>query len=143
MTPSQITLIRHQFGVLARQSDAFSARFYDHLFRLDPALRPMFPADLGAQRGKLVQALAHVILSLHDLDAVIGDLRALGLRHTGYGVTAAHYDTVGLALLETLAATLDDTFDDESRTAWALAYGTIADAMIEAAAQGYARIAAE
>ena len=98
MTPSQITLIRHQFGIIARRSDAFSAQFYDRLFLLDPTLRPLFPADLGAQRGKLVRALAQVILSLHDLDAVIGDVRALGLRHTGYGVTAAHYDTVGLAL---------------------------------------------
>ncbi len=137
MTPSQITLIRHQFGVIARRSDAFSAQFYDRLFRLDPSLRPMFPADLGGQRGKLVKALAQVILSLHDLPAVIGEVRALGLRHTGYGVTAAHYDTVGLALLETLAAMLGDRFDDDSRSAWALAYGTIADAMIEAAAQAY------
>jgi nitric oxide dioxygenase len=143
MTPSQITLIRHQFGIIARRSDAFSAQFYDRLFLLDPTLRPLFPADLGAQRGKLVRALAQVILSLHDLDAVIGDVRALGLRHTGYGVTAAHYDTVGLALLETLADMLGDMFDDASRTAWALAYGTIADAMIEAAAEPYARVAAE
>ncbi len=143
MTPLQVTLIRQQFGTIARQSDAFSARFYDQLFRLDPSLRPLFPDDLGAQRGKLVKALAHVILSLHDLAAVIDDVRALGLRHTGYGVTAAHYDTVGLALLETLAALLGDTFDDESRAAWALAYGTIADAMIEASAAPYARIAAE
>lgn len=143
MTPSQITLIRHQFGTIARQSDAFSEQFYDRLFRLDPALRPMFPADLGGQRGKLVKALAHVILSLHDLPAVIGDIRALGLRHNGYGVTAAHYDTVGLALLETLADMLGDMFDDASRTAWALAYGTIADAMIEASEQACTRVAAE
>lgn len=143
MTPAQITLIRQQFGLIARQSDAFSAQFYDQLFRLEPTLRPMFPPDLGAQRGKLVKALAHVILSLHDLGAVINDVRALGLRHTGYGVTAAHYDTVGLALLETLASTLGEAFDDDSRAAWALAYGTIADAMIEASAAPYARIAAE
>ena len=143
MTPSQIILIRRQFGALARRGDDFAALFHNRLFRLDPALRPLFPADLAAQRGKLVKALAHVILSLHDLPAVIGEIRALGLRHTGYGVTAAHYDTVGLALLETLADMLGDAFDGESRTAWALAYGTVADAMIEAGAQVAASVAAE
>ncbi len=135
MTPAQITLIRSQFGQIGRNADAFAARFYDKLFALDPALRPLFPADLTAQRGKLVQALAHVVLSLHDLDAVIGDVRALGERHAGYGATAVHYDTVGVALLQTLADTLGPSFDDSAQAAWALAYGVLADAMIAAADQ--------
>lgn len=135
MTPAQITLIRSQFGQIGRQADAFAARFYTKLFDLDPALRPLFPADLAAQRGKLVQALSHVVLSLHDLEAVIGDVRSLGERHAGYGATAAHYDTVGLALLTTLSDTLGPAFDESAQAAWALAYGILADAMIEAASR--------
>jgi hemoglobin-like flavoprotein len=140
MTPDQIALIRRQFGLVARRADAFAADFYDHLFMLDGTLRPMFPADLSAQRGKLVKVLAHVILSLDDLGAVIDDVRALGARHVGYGVTAADYQTVGIALLKTLGDHLGDAFDDASRAAWARCYGMLAEAMSEA--EGAPRAAA-
>lgn len=143
MTPQQIAIVRRQFGLIARDKDGFAAAFYDNLFHAHPALRPMFPGDMRPQRTKLVQALAHVILSLDNLAAVIDDVRALGMRHAGYGVTADHYDAVGEALLRTLAQTLGDAFDHASEAAWALAYGTVADAMIAAADDEALRIAAE
>lgn len=143
MTPSQIAIVRQQFGMIAPQKDAFAGLFYDKLFASDPALRPMFPVDLGPQRTKLVTALAHVILSLDNLGAVLDDVRMLGMRHAGYGVVADHYAVVGEALLATLADTLGDRFDGAAEAAWALAYGTLADAMIEAAAEVHTRQAAE
>lgn len=141
MTPQQIALVRQQFGLVARSADAFAAGFYDTLFTLDGTLRTMFPADLSAQRGKLVKVLAHVILSLHDLGAVIDDVRALGARHAGYGVTITDYDTVGIALLTTLGDHLGDRFDDEAQAVWAQCYGMLADAMIEAGRQAPAAAA--
>jgi hemoglobin-like flavoprotein len=135
MTPNQIAIVRRQFGEIAPRKDEFAAAFYDNLFDTDPTLRPMFPADMRPQRAKLVQALAHVILSLDNLPAVMDDVRALGLRHSGYGVTPDHYNTVGEALLMTLGEVLGDAFNDTAQAAWALAYGTLADAMIEAAAE--------
>ncbi|QCI64902.1 globin domain-containing protein [Phreatobacter stygius] len=134
MTPKQVALIRRQFGTVAARKDEFAAAFYEALFHSDPTLRPMFPADMRPQRAKLVVALAHVILSLDDLSAVLEDVRALGLKHVGYGVVPDHYNAVGEALLAALAEMLGDAFDDASQAAWALAYGTIADVMIEAAA---------
>lgn len=143
MTPQQIATVRRQFGLIAVDKDGFAAAFYENLFDAHPALRPLFPGDMRPQRVKLVQALAHVILSLDNLGAVIDDVRALGLRHAGYGVTPDHYNAVGEALLQTLAERLGDTFDNASEAAWALAYGTLADAMMEAAADDALRIAAE
>lgn len=143
MTPQQIATVRHQFGLIARDKDAFAATFYDNLFHAHPALRPLFPGDMRPQRIKLVQALAHVILSLDNLAAVIDDVRALGLRHAAYGVTADHYDAVGEILLQTLSQMLGDAFDHASEAAWALAYGTVADAMMAAADDQALRIAAE
>lgn len=134
MTPQQIALIRSQFGIVAARKDLFAAAFYEALFVTDPTLRPLFPADMKPQRAKLVQALAHVILSLDDLGAVLDDVRILGLRHVGYGVEPDHYNTVGEALLAALAETLGEVFDAAAESAWALAYGTIADVMIEAGA---------
>ncbi|WP_439572418.1 globin domain-containing protein [Phreatobacter sp.] len=143
MTPQQIATVRRQFGLIAHNKDGFSAAFYDNLFDAHPTLRPLFPGDMRPQRVKLVQALAHVILSLDNLAAVIDDVRALGMRHAGYGVTPDHYNAVGEALLKTLSETLGDSFDHASESAWALAYGTLADAMIEAADDAALRTAAE
>jgi nitric oxide dioxygenase len=54
-------------------------------------------------------------------------------RHVGYGVQPAHYDTVGAALLWTLEQDLGPAFTDETREAWATAYGTLAQVMKDAA----------
>lgn len=142
MTPRQIALIRMQFGTLGRNADGFAALFYDHLFLLDSTLRPLFPADMRGQRVKLVKALAHVILSLDRLDAVMDQVRELGTRHAGYGVQPYDYATVGEALLAALEEALGEDFSAEGREAWTLAYGTIAEAMIAAVSQAKVKAAA-
>ena len=129
MTPQQIALIRRQFGLVAERKDDFAAAFYDALFYVDPTLRPLFPADMRPQRRQFVAALAHAILALDDLDAVIEDVRALGLRHVGYGAEPDHDNVVGEALLSALSETLGEAFDGSAEAAWALAYGTMTDVM--------------
>jgi hemoglobin-like flavoprotein len=57
----------------------------------------------------------------------------LGKRHVGYGVKAEHYDTVGAALLWTLAKGLGDAFTEEAKAAWTETYVTLATVMKTAA----------
>jgi hemoglobin-like flavoprotein len=52
-----------------------------------------------------------------------------------YGVTDAHYETVGGALLWTLEKGLGAAFSVEVRGAWLAAYHVLASAMKEGAAQ--------
>ena len=134
MTPQQVSLIRRQFGIVAERKDDFAAAFYDALFYVDPTLRPLFPADMRPARQQFVKALAHAILALDDLDAVIEDVRALGLRHVGYGTEPDQDNVVGEALLSALAETLGEAFDGSAQAAWALAYGTMTDVMARPAA---------
>jgi hemoglobin-like flavoprotein len=56
----------------------------------------------------------------------------LGRRHAGYGVTDAHYETVGAALLWTLEKALGPAFTSEVRDAWATVYGVLASVMKDA-----------
>ena len=56
-------------------------------------------------------------------------------RHSGYGVTEAHYRVVGEALLWTLERGLGPDFTPEVRAAWAKVYGVLAAAMQGGAAQ--------
>lgn len=81
--------------------------------------------------------MGHAVSGLSRLEGFLPTLRDLGRRHAGYGVTEAHYDTVGAALLWTLEQGLGSSFTPEVRTAWASAYGRLAGVM-KAAAQAKA-----
>jgi hemoglobin-like flavoprotein len=107
--------------------------FYGKLFEMDPELKALFKGDMVQQGEKLMTSLNLVVNSLNDLEAVVPALQDLGKRHISYGVTAAHYDTVGGALLWTLEQGLGDAFTDEARAAWTAAYGIVSKTMIDAA----------
>jgi hemoglobin-like flavoprotein len=132
-TPQQIAAVKSSFAQIVPAGAAFAADFYDRLFRAHPALRGLFSGDMTAQQGKLVDTLAYVVRGLHDFDSIRGAVRELGLRHRGYRAEPAHYDAVGRALIEALAAKLGAGFTPELRAAWTAAYGAVAEEMKAAA----------
>jgi hemoglobin-like flavoprotein len=134
MDEQTIRTLETTFQEFARNREGAAALFYERLFALDPALKPMFAgADMPGQHTKLMAALGFVISSLRDLGRVVPALETLGAKHVAYGVEEAHYQTVGTALLQTLALTLGDRFTPENRAIWTSAYGVVAGVMIEAA----------
>jgi nitric oxide dioxygenase len=134
MTPEQVALVRTSFAEVAPIADEAAALFYDRLFRLDPALRPLFRTDLHAQGRALMGMLRVAVHGLDRLDELVPAVQALGRRHAAYGVRPAHYATVGAALLATLEQGLGPAFTAETRAAWAAAYALLAGAMQQAAA---------
>jgi hemoglobin-like flavoprotein len=135
MTPDQIRLIQTSFRPVAALGDTAAELFYHRLFQIDPDLRAMFPASgLEAQARKLMAMLTVAVHALAHPEALVPALQSLGRRHAGYGVEPRHYDTVGTALLDTLAAALGEAFDAPTRAAWTAAYTLIAETMQDAAA---------
>ena len=134
MTPRQIELIQASWSAVEPMAYRAATLFYYELFELDPTLERLFrKADMAKQRKVLMQTLAVVVKNLDRLDTIVPAVEALGRRHAGYGVRTEHYETVGVALLWTLEQGLGDAFDEETREAWATAYGTLASVMIGAA----------
>jgi len=133
MTPQQISLIQASWAAVVPIQDTAAGLFYQRLFALDPSVRPMFKGDMRAQGKKLMQALGFIVNSLTQLDELVPVAQDMARRHVGYGVQAAHYDTVGAALLWTLEQGLGSAFSDEVKTAWATAYGTLSQVMKDAA----------
>ena len=65
--------------------------------------------------------------------AILDPLKALAVRHVGYGVRPEHYTYMGNALLRTLDKGLGEEFTPELRGAWMAAFRTLASIMKEAA----------
>jgi nitric oxide dioxygenase len=136
MTPEQIRLVEESFRQVAPIAEPAAALFYERLFALDPALRPLFAGtDMAAQGRKLMQAIGQVVGALRAPEQVLPALRAMGERHAGYGVRDSHYATVGAALLWTLEQGLGAAFTPAMRDAWAEAYGVVSGAMMAAGRQ--------
>ena len=141
MTPHQKSLVQSTFAQVAPIAETAAALFYNRLFELDPALRPLFSGDMQEQGRKLMQTIAVAVAGLDDLELLVPAVRALGKRHVGYGVRDEHYVTVADALIWTMATGLGDAFTPEVHDAWATVYWILADTMKDGAAEPLARSA--
>ena len=103
MTPEQVHLIRKSFAELSRHEHIAALVFYRRLFEIDPNLQRLFKGDIEEQSKKLLEMLAVLIAMLERPLGLELELKAMGLRHAGYGVKDEHYAMVGRALLDMLA----------------------------------------
>ena len=133
MTPEQITLVQLTFARIQPQADSVAQQFYNRLFSLDPSLRPMFKTDMAEQGHKLMSTLELVVNNLQCPEILLPKVHRLGQQHVEYGVQPEHYDTVGAALLATLAQGLGPAFTPEVEAAWQAAYSLLAGVMQVAA----------
>ena len=129
MIPEAIRLVRSTFAQLLPVADLAADLFYDRLFSLDPALRRRFAANLDAQKQALMAALGLVVGYLDRTEELVPIVEKLGLRHAGYGLQAAHYATVGSALLWTLEQGLGPAFTPAVRAAWRDVFDMLATTM--------------
>lgn len=132
MTPQQIELVQTSFKKVVPIAGTAADLFYDRLFEIAPEVRPMFPQDMKEQKVKLMAMLGTAVSNLHRLDEILPAVKALGERHKGYGVAAAHYAPVGTALLWTLEQGLGPEFTPEVKAAWTETYTALAGVMTSA-----------
>jgi hemoglobin-like flavoprotein len=134
ITEEQQQLVRTSFGKIEHLGHLVALSFYRRLFEMDPSLRGLFRGDIEQQSKKLMQALKMIAGGLERLPELLPMLESLGRRHVDYGVRDEHYDTVGEALLWSLAESLGPTFTRQTHLAWANAYHLLATTMKQAAA---------
>ncbi|KQB42151.1 Globin domain-containing protein [Flavobacterium daejeonense] len=135
MEQKTIALVQESFEKVKPIAPTAAKIFYSKLFELDPALKPLFPSGdeaMEAQGNKLMMMLSSAVAGLSNLEMLVPVLQNLGKRHVEYKVEPSHYNTVGAALLDTLAVGLGDDFTPEVKEAWASVYGTMATVMIDA-----------
>lgn len=129
MTPTQVELVQESWKRVLPIKDEAAQMFYGRLFELNPNLQPLFKGDMAEQRRKLMAMINVAVVNLNRIETLIPNLRELGRKHQGYGVSATDYDTVGTALLWTLEQGLGAAFTAEVRAAWTETYGALANTM--------------
>jgi methyl-accepting chemotaxis protein len=131
----EVEILEESFDLVAPQGDELMVRFYDRLFEVAPAVKPLFAnVDMDRQRKALLNMLVIIRESLRDLDDVVPDLQALGAKHLEWGAKPEHYPVVGEVLLGEMAALGGDAWKPEYTAAWQEAYGVVQDVMLAGAA---------
>jgi methyl-accepting chemotaxis protein len=142
LTEEQKKLVQDSWAKVEPIAPVAADLFYSRLFELDPSLKPLFKGNLEDQGAKLMKTLNVAVGSLNDLDGLAPVLQDLGKRHKGYGVLPLHYDTVAVALLDTLSKGLGAGFTPPVKDAWVAVYGIVSSTMIAASEEPVAQAAA-
>jgi len=133
MTPKQISLVQESWQKVLPIASQSAEVFYKTLFDMDPSLKALFPNNMEEQGTKLMAMLDTAVKLLDNPDKLIPSVQKLGVRHLDYGTKKEHYDTVGAALIKTLATGLGKDFTAPVKKAWTAVYQTLATTMIDAA----------
>ncbi|MEH0842926.1 globin domain-containing protein [Micromonospora sp. CPCC 205711] len=128
-------LLKESWTLVEENRDRLSAHFYARLFLLDPALRQHFPAQMTGQGDRILDAIVAATQVVDDPESFDEYLRSLGRDHRKYHVEAAHYATMGVALLDALRSTAGDGWNLEYDQAWRDAYASITKTMVAGAAE--------
>jgi hemoglobin-like flavoprotein len=118
----QRALIEVTYREFSLNLDAAGLLFYERLFELDPALRPLFKLTMMDQGRKLMQTIGVVVAGMHMPETLQPALLELGKRHVSYGVKPEYYAIVGEALLHTLERVLAEKFTHNVKVAWGALY---------------------
>lgn len=133
LTADQIDRIRTSFRQILPISGLAAELFYARLFDGNPEFQALFKGDMTRQGEKLMQTLGLVVMGLDEPTKILPAARDLAGRHVAYGVTPAMYAPVGETLIFTLAHSLGEAFDAETRSAWEAAYAMLSEEMVRSA----------
>jgi class 3 adenylate cyclase/hemoglobin-like flavoprotein len=133
--PDTHFLVQSSWELISAHREEAAQMFYEKLFEIAPAVRPMFDGvDIRVQGAMLMNMLAAAVKGLDRLDELKPELEELGRRHAGYGVRVDHFAAVEACLLYTIEQTMGKDFNVDVKLAWTQIYNFIAQTMIEATA---------
>ncbi len=133
MTADDLRLLRKSFARVEATGHVGALLFYQRLFSVAPALRPLFQTEIEIQSKKLMKTLT-AVLGLAEKPAEFREtLEQLGARHVGYGAKPEHYPVVVETLIYMLETVLGDSFTPRIRNLWQSLLKTISEMMIEGA----------
>lgn len=130
-----IDTIKSTIPLLETHGRQITDVFYDTLFTNHPYLMNIFNmANQG--KGEQSRALSDAVIAyannIDNIEVLLPVVARIAHKHVSLGVKAKHYGLVGENLLGAIAQVLSLPPQHAALTAWAEAYGLLADVFIEA-----------
>jgi hemoglobin-like flavoprotein len=130
MTPEQLALVQTSYASLGDTAPAMARDFYRRLFEADPTTEELFSDSPANMAAKFADELAAIVEAITSYETFAPRVRDLAIRHVGYGVQTRHYQSLGDALIATLAEHLGPRWDPDLEEAWRRAYNLVAELMM-------------
>ncbi|MEM8596013.1 MAG: globin domain-containing protein [Pseudomonadota bacterium] len=133
LTVREIELVQTSFRHIEPISGLAGELFFARLFAEDAQMQALFKGEMAVEGQQLMEVLTTLVHGLTDWEGVVPVARDLAGRLVAQGMTPAMYGPIGEALIFTLAQSLDEAFDVETRAAWEAAYAQVSEAMVTSA----------
>jgi hemoglobin-like flavoprotein len=102
------------------------------LFALYPETRHFFASTcMEEQQQKLLMSLVFVLENLDNPAYLATTLRRLGQIHSHHQIDIAHFEKVGIALLDTFAEYLGPAWTPQHQAAWMATYHQLTTMMLD------------
>lgn len=126
-------IVKTTAPVLAEHGYSIIQRFYRRLFEAHPELKNVFNMahqEQGQQQQALARAVYAYAENIDDPSSLSAVLQNIANKHTSLDVRPEHYPIVGEHLLGAIKEVLGEAATDEIISAWAQAYGNLADVLM-------------
>ncbi|MDR3099785.1 MAG: NO-inducible flavohemoprotein [Paraburkholderia sp.] len=133
LTQKTKDIVKATAPVLADHGYAIITHFYKRLFEAHPELKNVFNMahqEQGQQQQALARAVYAYAENIEDPSSLMAVLKNIANKHASLGVRPEHYPIVGENLLAAIKDVLGDAATDDIISAWAQAYGNLADVLM-------------
>jgi nitric oxide dioxygenase len=144
LTQKTKDLVKGTAPVLAEHGDSIITCFYRRLFEAHPELKNVFNLahqEQGQQQQALARAVYAYAENIEDPGSLTAVLKNIAHKHASLGVRPEQYPIVGEHLLGAIKEVLGSAATDEIISAWAQAYGNLADLLMGMESELYERSA--
>jgi|GEM_PF-3555941 len=118
MSHTDANVIRDSVHTGTLRFNEIAERFFTSLIQTVPDLRAKLPSDTTEQRSIFAVKLNWLVENAHDLNAVAGELSAMGERLAAYGVAPEQMHTLRESLVGAASDCAGDAWTAEYEGAW-------------------------
>lgn len=139
-------IVKATAPVLAEYGYSIIQCFYQRLFEAHPELKNVFNMahqEQGRQQQALARAVYAYAENIEDPSGLTAMLKNIAKKHASLGVRPEHYPIVGEHLLGAIRDVLGTAATEDVISAWAQAYGNLADALMGVESELYEGSAAK
>ncbi len=131
MDEGRIERLESSFRLIAPRGPELIDHFFAHLFSKNPALRPLFPRDMTAQKQKFLASIALVVKNFRRPESLRQPFVNLGRRHVGYKALPEHFPIMRETLIGVMRDMTGPAWNSQFTEDWTTILNLVLAMMLE------------